>query len=74
MTVSPSAVFAARVMLAALALALLWRVIQVNVVLYEDTGRPRLEFPGSAPANHRASDHSALRHRSATTPRRSQRR
>lgn len=62
MTVSPSVVLAARVMLAALALALLWRVIQVNVVLYEDSGRPRLEPPSGMPANDRAGDHSALRH------------
>jgi hypothetical protein len=31
-----------RVAIVALSLALLWRIIQVNVVLYEDTGRPRL--------------------------------
>ena len=31
-----------RIAVAALSLALLWRVIHVNVVLYENTGRPRL--------------------------------
>src|SRR5260370_33712399 len=31
-----------RVAVAAVALAILWRVIHVNAVLYEDTGRPRL--------------------------------
>ena len=36
-----------RFAVAALALALLWRVIHVNAVLYEDTGRPRL--PSSSP-------------------------
>jgi hypothetical protein len=31
-----------RLAIAALALTILWRIIQVNAVLYEDTGRPRL--------------------------------
>lgn len=31
-----------RLALVAIALALLWRIIQVNVVMYEDTGRPRV--------------------------------
>ena len=31
-----------RLAIVAIALALLWRIIQVNVVMYEDTGRPRV--------------------------------
>ena len=31
-----------RLAIVAIALALLWRIIQVNAVMYEDTGRPRL--------------------------------
>lgn len=31
-----------RLAIVAISLALLWRIIQVNVVMYEDTGRPRL--------------------------------
>ena len=31
-----------RLAIVAISIALLWRIIQVNVVMYEDTGRPRL--------------------------------
>lgn len=62
MIATPSAVLASRVALAALAAALLWRVIHVNAVLYEDTGRPRLERAGwSPPGASGAVDHAALR-------------
>lgn len=33
---------ASRLAIVAISLALLWRIIEVNVVMYEDTGRPRL--------------------------------
>lgn len=45
---APAAVLASRIVLGAVALVLLWRAIHVNAVLYEDTGRPRLEFPGAS--------------------------
>ena len=61
MTSTPSAVFASRLALAAVALALLWRVIHVNAVLYEDSGRPRLDLPGPSSAGEAvAGDHSSL--------------
>ncbi len=45
-----------RLTFAIAALAILWRVIHVNAVLYEDSGRPRLALPsapgiGAAPAD-----------------------
>lgn len=63
MIANPAAVFASRIALVALALALVWRAIQVNVVLYEDNGRPRLEFAGISPATHEAvgGDQASLR-------------
>jgi guanyl-specific ribonuclease Sa len=45
--------------LGALALVLLWRIIQVNAILYEDTGRPRLDL--QAPSQERGAEHAALR-------------
>lgn len=46
-------------------LFLLWRVIHVNAVLYEDTGRPRIatlsETAGYAPAERRGMEQAALR-------------
>lgn len=43
MITHPTAVFASRLALGVVALAIAWRAIQVNVVLYDDSGRPRLE-------------------------------
>ncbi len=46
----PTAGFASRLALAAFALVLLWRAILVNVVLYDENGRPRLDSARAAPA------------------------
>jgi hypothetical protein len=46
---SPAALFAARLALAAIVLTLVWRVIQVNAVLYEASGEPkRIAAAGAA--------------------------
>ena len=58
MTAHPAAAFASRLGLAAIALVLLWRVIEVNAVLYEENGRPRLDLPG---ASGDTADHASLR-------------
>ena len=46
---------------ATLALAILWRVIHVNAVLYEDTGRPRIFTPSSANLSDAPADREVMR-------------
>jgi hypothetical protein len=50
-----------RLAIVAISLALLWRIIQVNVVMYEDTGRPRLlARPAVEAAKESSSEKAAL--------------
>jgi hypothetical protein len=50
-----------RLAIVAMSLALLWRIIQVNVVMYEDTGRPRVvPRPGVEAAREPAQERAAL--------------
>ena len=56
-----TAAFAWRLALAAVAAALLWRVIQVNLVLYQDNGRPRLAPADVASKGDQAALHTMVR-------------
>ncbi len=50
----------ARAGIVAIALVIAWRIVQVNAVLYEDTGRPRLPAPRSGVLGHSDSEAEAL--------------
>jgi hypothetical protein len=54
----PASVSLHRMAIVAIALLLLWRIVQVNAVLYEDTGRPRLGMMTRAQAASSARDKS----------------
>ena len=58
MTAAPTMLVRAGIV--AIALVIAWRIVQVNAVLYEDTGRPRLPAPRSGVLGNSDSEAEAL--------------